>query len=360
MSEREKKAPGAATPRGSNSRKTGSTSRIIPQAPPRQPSAGEIARALEAALRYARLGYAVLPLAPGEKRPMGSLVDHGLREATRQEDVIRGWWERAPKAGVGILPPSGVLVLDCDSPDAEGELFAAYPELAKAPRQRTPRGGCHVFLALPEQVALSTAAKALAGVDLRGLAKAYVVAAPTQLPQGTYRWEVPLLSPEALPPVPASLVERLQRKPAAQPGGNQHHVVNARELEPYAAAALREEAERVRRAPVGTRNNTLNAAAFALGQLVAAGLLERETVEGELAAAAYQAGLEEPEVSRTLRSGLEAGLQEPRRIPDLVQKGLHKKKPPWELHFRGFVPRGETENRWWRPSPWAPCRRGRW
>jgi len=58
-----------------------SASKVTPASPQRQ------APALEAALRYGRLGYAVLPLAPGEKGPMTALVHHGLREATRQEDV---------------------------------------------------------------------------------------------------------------------------------------------------------------------------------------------------------------------------------------------------------------------------------
>jgi hypothetical protein len=75
----------------------------------------------------------------------------------------------------------------------------------------------------------------------------------------------------------------------------------------YAEAALAAEADRVARAPVGARNDTLNRAAFALGRLVGAGLLDEASVRRELARAARHAGLGRAETVRTIRSGLTAG-----------------------------------------------------
>ncbi len=72
----------------------------------------------EASLGYAKLGYPTLPLYPGEKRPHPRLVPHGLREASLDEATIRAWWREEPRAGVGILAPEGVLVLDFDEPEA--------------------------------------------------------------------------------------------------------------------------------------------------------------------------------------------------------------------------------------------------
>ncbi len=80
----------------------------------------------------------------------------------------------------------------------------------------------------------------------------------------------------------------------------------------YAEAALRYETRTVRTATPGTRNVTLNRAAFSLGQLVIAGLLARDAVEAELTDAALDAGLCEREIAGTLRSGLEAGMLRPR------------------------------------------------
>ena len=62
----------------------------------------------------------------------------------------------------------------------------------------------------------------------------------------------------------------------------------------------------------GCRNDILNCAAFNLGQIVGGGQLDRPVVESALMAAAVAVGLDEREAAATLRSGLEAGLKEPR------------------------------------------------
>jgi hypothetical protein len=63
----------------------------------------------------------------------------------------------------------------------------------------------------------------------------------------------------------------------------------------------------------GRRNATLNRAAFNLGQLVAAGLLEAEQVRAELLAAAVEAGQPEAKARATIDSGLVGGAAKPRR-----------------------------------------------
>ena len=80
----------------------------------------------------------------------------------------------------------------------------------------------------------------------------------------------------------------------------------------YAMAALRAETERVAAARPGTRNDTLNRAAFSLGQLVAAGLLPPIPVITALIDAARYAGLPQDEAVRTVRSGMAAGARKPR------------------------------------------------
>ena len=63
----------------------------------------------------------------------------------------------------------------------------------------------------------------------------------------------------------------------------------------------------VREAPVGERNHKLNWAAFRAGEHIAAGELGAGDAEGELLAAALDAGLGEAESRRTIQSGLDAG-----------------------------------------------------
>ncbi|MFO0880708.1 MAG: YfjI family protein [Gemmataceae bacterium] len=84
----------------------------------------------------------------------------------------------------------------------------------------------------------------------------------------------------------------------------------------YARKALDGEAERVRHAAVGERNNLLNRAAFRIGQLVAAGALTRAEVVAVLSAAAAAAGLPEREILTTIESGLNKGAENPRAIPE--------------------------------------------
>lgn len=85
----------------------------------------------------------------------------------------------------------------------------------------------------------------------------------------------------------------------------------------YAATAFERELVNVREAAHGTRNHTLNVAAFNLGQLVAAGHLDQSTVAEALTDAALTAGLSKTETENTIRSGLGAGQDKPRVVPDL-------------------------------------------
>jgi hypothetical protein len=83
----------------------------------------------------------------------------------------------------------------------------------------------------------------------------------------------------------------------------------------YAEAAVRGECRKVATATTGTRNQTLNTAAFSLGQLVAEpGLLDAGAVTSALLDAALRAGLGDKEARATIRSGLSGGLQRPRKV----------------------------------------------
>jgi hypothetical protein len=260
---------------------------------------------------YAGLGYAVFPLAPGEKRPHGRLVPHGLKEASREEATITTWWRSCPGCGVGILAPEEVLVLDFDDPTAWERLKGEYPTLGDAPRQRTPKGGYHVFLRLPQGVRLSATVRKLAGVDLRGMGKAYVVASPTRLADGRgYTWEVPLVKPEDLPLIPEDLLLRLLPPPPPPRevvvGSSSPRRLRAL-LEAYAAA--------VAGAPEGTRHNTLIRYAVAAGGLIPHGLSPEEAEE-VLVAAAMRAGLPEREARDAVRWGLKVGEGRPLALED--------------------------------------------
>ena len=84
-------------------------------------------------------------------------------------------------------------------------------------------------------------------------------------------------------------------------------------LENYLSAALEAETAKVAAAHEGTRNDTLNAAAFALGQLHAEGLT-KEQVYDALLDAATRAGLAQREIDSTFESGWNAGKAHSRTV----------------------------------------------
>lgn len=101
-----------------------------------------------------------------------------------------------------------------------------------------------------------------------------------------------------------------------RPAGNVTPIDPARATR-YAAKALASECENVAAAPEGTRNDALNRAAFSIGQLVAAGHVDHPAAWSALRDAAHAAGLDPGEIDATLRSGLGAGAETPRIVPDL-------------------------------------------
>jgi hypothetical protein len=119
----------------------------------------------------------------------------------------------------------------------------------------------------------------------------------------------------ALPEVPAGLRRLLAPPPASRTTLPPVSVATGR-AGGYGRAALARERAAVATAPPGRRNVTLNRAAFNLGQLVAAGLLEVDQVRAVLLAAAMEAGNPEAKARATIASGLHGGAAKPRQRRD--------------------------------------------
>ncbi len=108
---------------------------------------------IAAALKWADRGFPVFPIVPRGKKPLGSLVPHGLKEASRDNAVIRDWWRCEPKANIGIVTGGGHFVIDLD--DAGAVLwFANASGRHGAPKTLTVRTarGYHVFFACGAEV----------------------------------------------------------------------------------------------------------------------------------------------------------------------------------------------------------------
>ena len=286
---------------------------------------------LSSALAAADAGWHVFPCAPGSKRP--ALRQNWQDLATTDHGRIRAWWARQPY-NVGIAcGPSGLVVIDLDVArdqpegparrglDGPASGVDALERLCRANRQRypagtytvaTPSGGSQLYFTAPDTPVRNSAGRLGPLIDVRADG-GYVVGDGSLIDGRRYSARGDFLP---LPlPLPAWLAGLLDEAPAWPEITRPLPVLDRTQGRAYALAAFREETRRVAEARVGTRNDTLNRAAFSLGQLVAAGLIPPLPVMTGLADAAARAGLPADEARRTIRSGLAAGARKPRPSP---------------------------------------------
>ena len=149
---------------------------------------------LSAALMYAARGWAVFPLAPRSKAPLIAADDggRGCLDATTDASAIGEWWERAPRANVGIATgaPSGLFVVDVDGTEGAETMRALTRSNGPIPptlRARTS-SGWHLFFTLPVERVRQGSHVLGRRVDTRSTG-GYVVAPPSVHPCGArYRW----------------------------------------------------------------------------------------------------------------------------------------------------------------------------
>src|SRR4029434_7390551 len=84
------------------------------------------------------------------KHPLGSLVPHGVKDATTNRARILAWWTRHPQANIGLATGHRFDVLDVDGPEgaqAIRELATTQGFQSSGPLVRTGGGGWHFYLA---------------------------------------------------------------------------------------------------------------------------------------------------------------------------------------------------------------------
>ena len=278
----------------------------------------------------AERGWPVFPCLPGGKEPAipsahpkgdsarGTCTGecgrdgHGFHDATTDPAVIRAWWRPRSARNVAIATgASNLVVIDLDPPAGRAQL----ERLGRLPATFTVStvrdGGEHrYFAAIPGREFRNSTSAIAPNVDVRAVG-GYVIAPGSRVGGRAYEitdGRLPAQLPgwlAELASTPPPVVPRPMARPSVSPGG-------------YGGAALRGEAEVLAAAVPGTRNAQLNRSAFALGQLVAAGVLAENIVTEMLRQAARQNGLAADDGARrceaTIRSGLRAGMANPRRV----------------------------------------------
>ncbi len=154
---------------------------------------------LNAALRYAELGYPVFPCAPGGKVP---ITPHGFKDATADTVQIEAWWTEHPDANIGI-PTTGLIVIDVDGSENPwpGDPDKSQ-DLARAPKSLTPNGGRHHIFRQPDGKAWKSSTGGIApNVDTRAEG-GYILVPPSVVDGKAYRWAETMgldSGPEGLP-----------------------------------------------------------------------------------------------------------------------------------------------------------------
>ena len=284
--------------------------------------------------------------------------------------VPRDWQRMTPAEGmaacagwqgnIGLALPAGLFALDVDGATGAASLEALqarHGELPATLTQITPHGR-HLLFTKPEGLRLKNSVGVLGdGLDIRTQG-GQIVVEPSNVNGAAYQWqdwqpdtgEVPEIAPApdwllALLTVPQ---ETQQEAPQAPP---------ARSLDAYALRALERATSAVVAAGEGTRNDTLNGAAYGIARLAAAGRLDWHHAAAMLERAAQSAGLAPAEIAATLESARSSGWQSPNTeglpttraepardapmlVPVDVAGVLSAPSPPPAFVWDGYLPRG--------------------
>jgi hypothetical protein len=145
-------------------------------------------KTLDWALWYLeKMNFSVIPIRPGDKKPLIPWLPYQKERATREQIVT--WWTENPTANVGIVTGeiSDLGVIDVDSETGKKNIEAYLSDSFLAPIVNTPRGGLHYYC--KHEKGMTNKAGVIEGTDFRGNG-GYVVAPPSVNGKGkAYRWE---------------------------------------------------------------------------------------------------------------------------------------------------------------------------
>lgn len=273
----------------------------------------------DAALRYAKLGWKVLPLAYGSKVPAipydRKQPKHlqGVYLATDDPEQIERWSKVYPRANIGLAcgMASGVIVIDIDPRNggdrAIAELAFKGRVIPPCPKAETGNKGTHLLFRADPRIKNSKN-KIGPGIDVKS-SGGYIVVAPSWIkpsdsgPGGSYRWIVP---PEeiALPRLPVWMSSMLcPIEPPRDMSGDLSGGF-------FGSRSVNRLARWIERSHVGERNNRLYWASCRCGELVRDRKVSPSAASAALVHAARSvfAESEMPEVRATIQSGLKSSI----------------------------------------------------
>ena len=308
------------------------------------------------ATKYRAFGFNLVPLGSDKRPAVTGVAPHGglMRfrwddwQQTKQIDAMwaqikkHEWWVDVGGLGGVCGPVSDDMVcIDFDTPKDRTDLVFPF-ELVERFLQgvgltdslwivNSPRGGFHVWARCTgleiEKGKFDRPALGLDGgyhIELRWTGH-YAALPGSHHPNGIYQWHgeepteaPPFVDRDALLTAYADVTKEPEVKPLPSTlqlngngfNGNGHNGTGDGGSK-WARAALDAELAKLAGVREG-RNNALNNAALALGQIVAGGYLDESEVVQALTMVAESIGLDAGEITPTIRSGLAAGMKSPR------------------------------------------------
>lgn len=238
--------------------------------------------------------------------------------------TINEWAQSFYNIGIATGTVSRVFVLDCDAVEVF-EWLIAHRELPQTPTVHTPRG-YHLYFTLPDFPVKNAAGlhkrdpELPEGLDIRGdggfvmAPGSYFIPTVEEMAEGklegAYYWVDGLSIDDLAPaPAPAWLLDLLRPKPLPVYDASYEPVAIG---DSYAASAFAAEIANVEGARTGTRADTTFKSSAALGNLIAAGALDRGETERALVHAAQIAGLSASEAQHNVKEGISTGMRTPR------------------------------------------------
>jgi len=176
---------------------------------------------LQTALAYLRAGKPVFSVDRETKRPLVAWREYQKRLPT--EAKVRKWWSRWPEGNLGMATGhlSGVIVVDCDSPEAVQRFTETYPEAQTTKQVETGRGR-HFYFRFTEGI---HSGKFSLDVDIKAEG-GLVVISPSLHANGTQYCDLNDNEPQ---PLPEALKEALTRRSSSKGNNDNARVLPALE-----------------------------------------------------------------------------------------------------------------------------------
>jgi regulatory protein RepA len=255
------------------------------------------------------LKYFPVTIAPdGRKIP---LIEGWKEKATSDPQQLRLWQElfksKLNYFGIPTGLDTGILVLDVDVKDNGFDTLKTL-NIPATTHQRTMSGGIHFLFKYPKNGKVyGNRVKFLPGLDIRGEGGFIVYYGIDETP---------------ISDAPEWLLN------AAEKRFEQYQGPVVKLAPELANGIILNSIENIRSALQGERNNTLNAEAFKIGQLVVSESITREYAEQVLLAAATECGIGLNEARSTVKSALDGGAKKPIVSPFGNQPSVSIEIPP--------------------------------